>query len=82
MLGHNGIKRRSIARDLGLEVEEHLRWAEHVKTRIGKAMRSWYLIERNTSPIVTSHAKIHLYRAIICPILMFASECWDLKRSD
>ena len=82
MLGHNGIKHRSIARDLGLEVEEHLRWAEHVKTRIGKAMRSWYLIKRNTSPIITSHAKIHLYRAIICPILMFASECWDLKRSD
>ena len=53
MLGDNGIKHRSIARDLGLEVEEHLRWTEPVETRIGEAMRSWYLIKRNTSPIIT-----------------------------
>ena len=45
-------------------------------------MRSWYLIKRNISPEITSHAKVHFYRAIICPILMFGSECWNLKRSD
>ena len=82
MLGNNRIKHQNIARDLGLAVEEHLRWTEHFKTRIAKAMRSWYLIRRNTSPVITSHARIYLYRAKVCPILMFASECWDLKRSD
>ena len=82
MLGSNGTKHLMIARNLGLEVEKHPRSTEHVKTRNGKAMRSWYLIKRNTNSNVTPHAKVHLYRAMICSFLIFASECWHLNWGD
>ena len=37
---------------------------------------------RSTSSLLTLESKIHLYRAVISPILFFASECWELQRSE
>ena len=40
------------------------------------------MIKRNTSKQIPMVTKIHIYRAVICLILLFCSECWELKRSE
>ena len=39
-------------------------------------------MKRNTSFRLSTTSKIHLYRAVISPTLLFASECWDFNRSE
>ena len=39
-------------------------------------------MKRNTSKQLPMVTKVHIYRAVICLILLFGSECWELKRSE
>ena len=63
-------------------ISANLNWSENLKTRISKTMKTWFMIKRNTSKELPMTTKIHLYRAVLCPILLFGSECWGLKRSE
>ena len=75
------LNHKSLVRDVGLFIDESLNWDEHVKIRVGKAAKSFFLLRRNTSPIICTQTKAHLYRSIITASLLFASECWELRKT-
>ena len=81
-LENNLIQEKRAVKDLGLTILDTLNWIENVRNRIAKAMKVFYLIRRNTSCRIHMKTKVHLYRAIRSPTLMFASECWELKRNE
>ena len=76
------IEEKMVVKDLGLTIVDTLNWIENVRNRIAKAMKAFYLFRRNTSCAISMKTNVHLYRAIISPTLMFASECWELKRNE
>ena len=80
-LENNLIQEKRVVKHLGLTIVDTLNWIKNVRNRIAKAMKAFYLIRRNTSCQISMKTKVHLYRAIISPTLMFASECWELKRN-
>ena len=73
------LNHKSLVRDVGLMIDESLNWTEHVKVRVGKAAKSFFLLRRSTSPIICTQSKAHLYRTIIASLL-FASECWEIEK--
>ena len=75
------LNHKSLVRDVGLMIDESLNWTEHVKVRVGKAAKSFFLLRRSTSPIICTQSKAHLYRTIITASLLFASECWELRKT-
>ena len=75
------LNHKSLVRDLGPMIDESLNWTEHVKVRVGKAAKSFFLLRRSTSPIICTLSKAHLYRPIITASLLFASECWELRKT-
>ena len=81
MEGRN-LNHRSLVRDVGLFIDESLNWNEHVKVRVGKAAKSFFLLRRSTMPIICTQTKAHLYRSIITTSLLFASECWELSKEN
>ena len=76
------MKQKTTSKDAGLIINESLSWKEHMEYRISKALKSLFLLKRNTHQSLTITAKVHLYRAIINPVLLFGSECWELKKAD
>ena len=75
------LNHKSLVRDVGLMIDESLNWTEHVKDRVGKAAKFFFLLRRSTSPIICTQSKAHLYRTIITASLLFASECWKLRKT-
>ena len=69
-------------KDLGLILTNNLTWSTHLKNRIAKSLKCLFLMKRNTSENASPATKVHLYRAIINPTLLYASECWELRRSE
>ena len=76
------LSHKSLVRDVGLFIDESLHWNEHVKVRVGKAAKSFFLLRRSTMPLICTHTKAHLYRSVITTSLLFASECWGTKKYD
>ena len=52
-------------KDVGLVTDETLGWSENVKYRVGKAMKSFFMLKRNTSSLLLQDGRVHLYRLII-----------------
>ena len=75
------LNHKSLVRDVGLMIDESLNWTEHVKVRVGKAAKSFFLLRRSTSPIICTQSKAHLYRTNITASVLFASECWELRKT-
>ena len=73
-LENNLIQEKRAVKDLGLTIVDNLNWIEEMRNRIAKAMKAFYLIRRNTSCRIYMKTKVHLYRAIISPTIIFASE--------
>ena len=79
MEGRN-LNHKSLFRDVGLFIDESLNWNEHVKVRIGKAAKTFFLV-RSTMPIICTQTKAHLYRSLITTSLLLASACWELRNT-
>ena len=75
------LNHKSLVRDVGLMIDESLNWSEHVKVGVGKAAKSFFLLRKSTSPIICTQSKTHLHRTIITASLLFASECWELRKT-
>ena len=73
---------KTSSKDVGLIINESLSWKEHVEYRMSKALKCSSLLKRDAHQSLTITAKVHLYRAIINPILLFGSECWQLKKAE
>ena len=80
MEGRN-LNHKSLVRDVGVFTDESVNWKEHVKIRVGKAAKSFFLLRRSTMPIICAQTKAYLYRSIITTSLLFASECWELRNT-
>ena len=80
MEGRN-LNHKSLVRDVGLFIDESLNWSELVKLRVGKEAKSLFLLRRSTMPILCSQIKAHTHRSIITTSLLFASECWELRKT-
>ena len=81
-LGTEPIRPTSLARDLGLILNENFDWTEHITTRVNKALKVLFLLRRNTSNLLSSESKCCLYRSNINPTLLYASECWFANKSN
>ena len=82
LLGNEIMKQKTSSKDVGLIINQSLSWKEHLEYRISKALKCLFLLKRNTHQSLTITAKVHLYRAIISPVLVFGSECWELKKTE
>ena len=80
LLGDPILERKKSSKDVGLIVKESLNRKEHVEHRISEDLKSLFLLKRNTQQSLNITTKVQLYRAIINTILLFGSECWELKK--
>ena len=80
MEGRN-LNDKSLVRDVGLFTDESVNWNEHLKVRVGKAAKSFFVLKRSTMPIICTQTKASLYRSIKTTSLLFASECWELRNT-
>ena len=57
--------------------------SESIKARITSANRCFYgLVRHLRSKLLTKETKLHIYKTIIRPVLLYGSETWPLTRSD
>ena len=61
-------------KDLGILITENLNWIGHITTAIGKARKVYQMVRRN-SPMLTTIAKLNLYKSMMLPILLYGSHC-------
>ena len=62
-------------KDLGLIVEDSLKWHEHIAEKCPKALSVLMMIKRNCGKI-TLDCKKNIYKTIVLPILSYGSPCW------
>ena len=67
--------------DLGLYFSSDLKWNLHIDKVCGKANQIFQMIKRNVS-LISSSAKLNLYKSMIVPILVYGSPCYGLSKYD
>ena len=82
LLGDQILEHKISSKDVGLIVNESLNRKEHVENRISKALKSLFLLKRNTQHSLNITTRVHLHRAIIKPRRFFCSESCELKKSE
>ena len=70
------LKLSTSAQYLGITIDEHLTWNDHVKTVTSKANKVEGFLQRNIKHCPTS-IKARRYSSIIRPILEYASTIWS-----
>ena len=79
-LNNHLLSTKSVVRYLGVFINSHLKWSDHVKYTTAKATRSlnflWHSLY--TCP---SSVKAAVYKCIVRPILEYASPVWYLHSS-
>ena len=70
------IKHSTSAQYLGITIDEHLTWNDHVKTVTSKANKVKGFLQRNLKHCPTS-IKARCYNSMIRPILEYASAIWS-----
>ena len=68
--------------DLGLQINITLSWTEHIKKKLTKANATFFLIRRSVSHLLSPQVKLHLYKTLLMPIILYASQCWSPNKSD
>ena len=61
--------------DLGLIMNQKLKWHNHIENRSMKTLKVFQMIRRNTALNVNIKAKINIYKSLLIPTLLYASEC-------
>ena len=80
MVVSNEIKAKPSVKDVGLLLSENPRWSDHLNYKIGIAMKAFFLLWPSILSLLRLDSKIHLYWALISPILFYSSERWELLR--
>ena len=62
---------------LGVEIAADLSWGPHLNQTIPKAQRSLNLLRRNLYGCLPQ-TKEMAYKALVCPVLEYASSAWDV----
>ena len=66
--------------DLGLIIEEHLKWGCHVKTNLQNFVGAF--LKRNLPIYIAKSSKINIYRSFFVSVLFQASEVWMPSNTD
>ena len=72
----------SSVNDLGLQINITLSWTEHIKKKLTKANATFFLIRRSVSHLLSPQVKLHLYKTLLMPIILYASQCWSPNKLD
>ena len=71
------ITRVTTVKDLGVHVDETLRFNYHVETIVNKAFKSLGFLIRTSRQFMLLKTVMHLYRALVVPHLEYASPVWN-----
>jgi len=76
-LGSQPLSTRSTLRYLGIYINSHLKWNDHVKLITAKASRTLNYLSHSlyTCPL---SVKAAVYKCIVCPLLEYTSPVWYL----
>ena len=69
-------------KDLGVIINDCLKWNEHINTACSKANRVLNLVKRNVVPLTTAANKLDLYKSMVVPVLTYGSLAWAPSRGD
>ena len=70
------IKHSTLAKYLGITIDEHLKWNDHVNTVTSKANKVKGFLQHNIKHCPTN-VKVRCYSSMIRPILEYASAIWS-----
>ena len=62
-------------KDLGLIIEDSLKWHEHIAEKCHKAMSVLMMIKRNCR-MISLECKKNMFKTMVLPILSYGSPCW------
>ena len=71
---------KTVVRYLGICINSHLKWSDHVKFTTAKATRSLNIL-RHSLYTCSPSVKAAVYKCIVHPILEYASPVWYLHSS-
>ena len=63
-------------KDLGIIMEDPLKWSSHIAQKCHKAMTVLMMLKRN-SRSTTIECRKNLYKTMVLPILIYGSPCWS-----
>ena len=79
-LNNHLLSTKSVVRYLGVFINSHLKWSDHIKYTAAKANRSLNIL-RHSLYTCPSSVKAVVYKCIVRPILEYASPVWYLHSS-
>jgi hypothetical protein len=81
MVGNSSITRKDVIKDLGVTFDSKLLFREHIQEMTAKARRSLGLILWIGRRFQRGETILHLYKAIVRPVLEYCSVIWNSQRN-
>ena len=63
-------------KDLGLLVSRIMKWNETISNNISKALKTFYMLKRNTPTGLPMRVKLNIFKSMILQVLLYGSSCW------
>ena len=70
------IQNIEVQKDLGLLVSRIMKWNETISNNISKALKTFYMLKRNTPKGLPMRVKLNIFKAMILQVLLYGSSCW------
>ena len=80
IINNHLLSTKSVVRYLGVFINSHFKWSDHVKYTAAKAARSLNILRHSLYTCLSS-VKAAVYKCIVHPILEYASPVWYLHSS-
>ena len=77
-LENDAVENKCWEKDLGLIVQNDLKWNRHIDNACSKGFKIFYMIKRNVSNL-PCQSKLDLYKSMIVPRVLYASCCFGLS---
>ena len=71
------LRRSSTVTDLGVLLDAQLTFSNHIEMLAGRAMRALGFVRRHTREFTSIPAIVALYKALVLPIMEYASTVWS-----
>ena len=65
-----------VQKDLGLLVSRIMKWNETISNNISKALKTFYMLKRNTPKGLPMRVKLNIFKSMILQVLLYGSSCW------
>ena len=77
-LENDAVEIKCLEKDLGLIVQNDLKWNRHIDNACSKGLKIFYMIKRNVSNL-PYQSKLDLYKSMIVSKILYASCCFGLS---